>query len=259
MRLHNFLDEITATWVERPAIVEDLFAHYDDVVQFDFGDITDVPGDEWKGLQDYGLELMKFRMFALPFERSCYSFQSDGYQYLVSCRIVGYEMQIIGTRSAKGYFTMSWGKMDLVRSAEKGQIVTNGVNVWPPQETESAQRQAGVLCVYDARNFIALTCMMQADGVTTNCVAEPTALNRARARKGKRPIHEIRTVHIKVGEKTFSPSGRSHGSHASPRLHWRRGHIRRLQSGQVTTVRPCLVGDVSAGRVAHAGYVVDRR
>jgi hypothetical protein len=32
------------------------------------------------------------------------------------------------------------------------------------------------------------------------------------------------------------------GTHASPRLHWRRGHVRRLANGKITNVRPTLVG-----------------
>lgn len=36
--------------------------------------------------------------------------------------------------------------------------------------------------------------------------------------------------------------------HASPRLHWRRGHIRHLPSG-ITWVRPPLVGDGEHGTV----------
>lgn len=41
------------------------------------------------------------------------------------------------------------------------------------------------------------------------------------------------------------------GTHASPRLHWRRGHQRILRSGRITWVRPTLVGDANRGLVVH--------
>lgn len=40
------------------------------------------------------------------------------------------------------------------------------------------------------------------------------------------------------------------GTHASPRLHWRRGHIRHLAQ-RTTWVRPTLVGSSDAGIIAH--------
>lgn len=39
------------------------------------------------------------------------------------------------------------------------------------------------------------------------------------------------------------------GSHASPRLHFRRAHIRKLPSGRPTFVRSCLVGSPETGTV----------
>lgn len=38
-------------------------------------------------------------------------------------------------------------------------------------------------------------------------------------------------------------------THTTPRLHVRRGHIRRLPSGKLTWVRQCTVGDLSLGKV----------
>lgn len=39
------------------------------------------------------------------------------------------------------------------------------------------------------------------------------------------------------------------GSHSPPRLHWRRGHLRRLRTGAVVPVSPCLVGSAERGVV----------
>lgn len=56
-------------------------------------------------------------------------------------------------------------------------------------------------------------------------------------------------------EVTIRPFSNSHGdgthTHASPRLHWRRGHIRHLGDEKKTWVRPCLVGDGEHGTIIH--------
>ncbi len=50
------------------------------------------------------------------------------------------------------------------------------------------------------------------------------------------------------------PKPRSEGkgaTHASPRLHDRRGHLRRLASGKNVWVKSCKVGDASKGAIFH--------
>ena len=49
------------------------------------------------------------------------------------------------------------------------------------------------------------------------------------------------------------------GTHASPRLHDRRGHSRRLPDGRIVWVRPCKVGDASRGVVFHDYQVKEQK
>jgi hypothetical protein len=67
-----------------------------------------------------------------------------------------------------------------------------------------------------------------------------------RKRHGKAPLFTWHTVQIKppVIEQPAIGSG---GTHASPRLHDRRGHYRNLKSGKRVWVRDCKVGDASRG------------
>jgi hypothetical protein len=73
----------------------------------------------------------------------------------------------------------------------------------------------------------------------------PAKLNRQRARRGKLPIFEYHIVDIPrwAREKAEAQGG----THASPRLHWRRGHVRRLAAERKTLVRACLVGAAENG------------
>lgn len=68
--------------------------------------------------------------------------------------------------------------------------------------------------------------------------------NDKRARKNKLPIYEERILTIKATPKEGMDIGA--GAHASPRQHLRRGHIRRLDTGNVW-VNACVVGSSEKG------------
>lgn len=72
-------------------------------------------------------------------------------------------------------------------------------------------------------------------------------LNKKRIKNGKVPLFSYKTLHIKTDEsKTSKPD--QGGTHASPRLHLRRGHIRHLPKGNIW-ITDCVVGDVKKGIV----------
>lgn len=75
-----------------------------------------------------------------------------------------------------------------------------------------------------------------------------TWTNRRKVAQGKPPLYDWRTVVIGPAKRRSEHQG---GTHASPRQHDRRGHLRRLRSGQNVWVRPCKVGDASKGVVFH--------
>ena len=75
-----------------------------------------------------------------------------------------------------------------------------------------------------------------------------TFTNRRKMAQGKTPSYDWHTVKIGPAKSKAEPQG---GTHASPRLHDRRGHLRRLRSGKNCWVKPCKVGDASIGAVFH--------
>lgn len=81
----------------------------------------------------------------------------------------------------------------------------------------------------------------------------PSKLKQSRVKKGKMPLFEYKTVHIKQNTKRNMNKGE--GKHASPRVHLRRGHIRTLQSGKTTWVQSCVVGSKESG-VIHKDYML---
>lgn len=77
--------------------------------------------------------------------------------------------------------------------------------------------------------------------------AQRCHLNTARAKKGKGPLKF--TWHTVTIGPRHEPQGSKGGTHASPRLHDRRGHWRNTPSGKRVWVKDCKVGSPSKGIV----------
>lgn len=84
---------------------------------------------------------------------------------------------------------------------------------------------------------------------------QPAALQKARQKRGKKPLFSYWTLEL---------SGRGEGgqilggTHASPRVHLRRGHPRQYAPGKWTWVQACAVGNIKAG-VVHKDYAFAQR
>ena len=79
-------------------------------------------------------------------------------------------------------------------------------------------------------------------------IVPQTFTNRRKIAQGKLPSYDWRTVVIEPVAPRQESKG---GTHASPRQHDRRGHLRRLRSGRNVWVKPHKVGDPSKGFVFH--------
>lgn len=84
--------------------------------------------------------------------------------------------------------------------------------------------------------------------------AAPRHINQQRARKQKPPIFTYRTLHLS-GDAAPTQGDGGKADRTSPRLHLRRGHIRRLVDGRRIWVRSAVVGEKRGGFV-HKDYAV---
>jgi len=89
----------------------------------------------------------------------------------------------------------------------------------------------------------ALSCV----NVSTMTIDPPKELNKKRDARGKLPFLSYKVLEIKAS-RHHSENEPQGGTHASPRVHLRRGHIRRLESGNVW-VNACVVGNKALGMV----------
>jgi|TARA_Y100000296_G_scaffold65751_1_gene77507 hypothetical protein len=86
----------------------------------------------------------------------------------------------------------------------------------------------------------AVHAIINAKGVDTRTVLPPEKLNKKRKKNGKTPLYSHNVVTIGG----ISSSGNIVGAgmkRASPRQHWRRGHIRTLPSGEKIAIQAMLI------------------
>lgn len=107
------------------------------------------------------------------------------------------------------------------------------------------------------KNVLCALVMLSSKGPVLDEVRAPSALNKVRAKKGKPEIFEYHILTIPAGARLARGLGDG-GTHASPRLHWRRGHVRHLPTGARTMVRACLVGSADRGFI-HKDYTMGVR
>jgi hypothetical protein len=117
---------------------------------------------------------------------------------------------------------------------------------WRDQKTyeETAGLHAGLVVSWLA----ALRCV----NVQSIDNPPPKALNSKRISKGKVPLFTYKTLHVLQNRASSGGNGDDDSGRTPPRLHFRRGHVRRLDAERLTWVQPCMVGDKARGMVEKA-------
>ena len=132
------------------------------------------------------------------------------------------------------------------------------INMYSPKVSEginSTILDAGVTF----RNVLYYMGVLSSRGPTARTMAPEPRVAEKRAREGRAPWISYSLISLPQ----FADASERHssaplnGNRASPRQHWRRGHIRSLASGRMTAVCPCLVGASDLGKVI-ASYHVGR-
>jgi hypothetical protein len=103
--------------------------------------------------------------------------------------------------------------------------------------------------------FFALTISLRCRDVVVNECGPSPAVKRKREKRGLQPIFEYKRITIKPELRAIYEAASEEFARNSPRLHFRRGHVRRLPQGRETYVSPCWAGNANAGVIAK-DYVV---
>lgn len=92
--------------------------------------------------------------------------------------------------------------------------------------------------------------------VGTSTIAPHAALCKKRLASGKQPFFTYKVLQL-TGEAKLGTGLDAGGSHAGPRMHLRRGHLRRLPSKTIW-VRPTMVGASAESGFVSKDYAVAR-
>lgn len=160
------------------------------------------------------------------------------------------ELLIAQAMKLKGHHDWTWGPAGLKVSV-KGPLYLNKIATHPevfgnrpisPEHMQTAVNamHPAVMAAYE------LAVLIQCQNISIRHVKAPEKINQKRKRKGKRPLPEgyIICVERDVTRKEYdqgADDGDTKRKHASPRTHFRRGHIRRLKSGCIAWVSPTMV------------------
>ena len=273
-RLHKLIAALDKT---RDPLFDDhrrfVAAFAQEAVQFDFGDEDKAapPGTK-QPLIDYSLDLAKHGLFKLPYGATyiCTSYTIENgpakgrrvddcylFTQMEENRIVGVQF---GIHTKYDFITYAFS-ID-IRVNDMATRVISGIKVNVEKDTDRLYyTQADNNEKEESRAWVAQALMvfialLNSKSVETKSVASNGSVNRRRAREGKPPIGEVHEVHLKLNGQRYSMDGKPIGSGSSKRAHWRRGHIRRLASGEITNVRPCLVAYTGNENVPEQIYKV---
>jgi len=248
MRLYKVIERLSHHDVKpstRLPVLE-LKRLYNNIAQFDLGNtIQNLHKSEFDDLWYYGKELYAHGLWNLPYENVSFSQLCDNGHRVV---VVGKGDPEKTTSEYIGY-AFQGDHNGIYENGIYFEIKNSGTALdgqWLDPTVDGATEQ---YFRQEANNCWALvlvaTGLLMAKGAEIRTTKEPVALNKKRIKKGKLPIKEIHEIIIRVGSNVMRADGTSSEPGSTKRMHWRRGHIRRLASGEITNVRPCLVGAIS--------------
>lgn len=130
-----------------------------------------------------------------------------------------------------------------------GIMCGSGDQYWKDEWAKSEDSSLVKLTSYMVKVVIVTLAVLRCNNVEAVDNAPPVALNKKRVKNGKIPFFTYKTLHIHPSHRKALIPNHLGAQKCGPRLHMRRGHIRRLQSGVMTWVQSCVVGSPKQGMV----------
>lgn len=91
--------------------------------------------------------------------------------------------------------------------------------------------------------------ILQCNNVKQRRELAPMGMDRKRRKQGLAPCFSFRTLYLQKERTARAEKEMQEDSRTSPRLHFRRGHVRRLAPEVRTWVSSCMVGDETSGEI----------
>lgn len=186
-----------------------------------------------KRMQDMGASpeyVLVFSVYTMP------AMPAMGRHWCLSPHIHTFNKEVdFGRRGPCSFFVHSWRFLpDFIR--ESGS-------------SDEALLQSERASFHFLRHVLELCEALSCTNVSIATHQKASTTNERRIKKGKLPIYETKVLVIDTPQNRAQANPPQGGTHASPRQHLRRGHIRRLPTGRNVWVNSCVVGSGSTGRI----------
>jgi len=245
-------------------------AAIDEVKQFDFGYDGDITTKESRqALYDYARDLAEHGLLKLPYEatyftRSAHAPGNKRADETFLCLAMPNNKDVIvyhTTVSTEYETILGFAKIAIRFSEQTVQFIEGFKFDWDRAAKFKFYRR------YDekdedwipdhvAQRVLVLLGLLESPSIEIRSVGSNSSVNKRREKKGLPPINPVNEVIIRLNGVRYTSDGREVGSNGTKRAHWRRGHVRRLASGQITNVRPCLVAFTGNENVPEQVYKV---
>lgn len=160
------------------------------------------------------------------------------------------ELFIAQASKLQGHSKWFWSPAGL-NVRVNGPLQLNGLYIYPYNFRNQPLSQHETQLVVNAMNpavmaAYELAVLLQCQNISIRHVKAPEKINQKRKRKGKRPLPGGYIICVsrevtRIEQNRDADDDDTKREHASPRTHWRRGHIRRLKSGGRVWVRSTIV------------------
>lgn len=207
--------------------------------QFDLTSFTSLDLEVQKSMLSFGKEMIKRGDYILPFPKAWCVITDDTAVLLSECED-GFGGFIYAMPLGEyGDIFLPCGTLKVVFGDEKFQMAYF--------EHDGSVSKQGRELLQEAVSWVTAAIMMlMSPGTDVEVTPASPKLNKARKSRGKIPIGD--TYKVKIYDAKLSKDDEEEeesegpkGTHASPRMHYRRGHYRRL-GDSVIPVMHCLVG-----------------
>ena len=152
-----------------------------------------------------------------------------------------------------------WVYIPCITKITNGSFFTDTTRIFtrtitPYVKNDSAKNGSDAILLVGLSGLCQLLQALSCRNVSTAIYQAASPVNARRINSGKTPILETKMLVINSNA-TLSGTSNGGGPHGTHRQHLRRGHIRRLESGNIW-VNSCVVGDAAKGKISKTYAVI---
>lgn len=157
-----------------------------------------------------------------------------------------------------GYLFIPYGEGDssIIASAECTAFLhRTALRTWAQKKGLTLEHNrrdviasVGSIMIKESMSLFQFSVAMSCSNVSTEIKKAPKFTNQRRVAKGKMPLYEYHLLTVDVRDRDERGEAQG-GTHASPRQHLRRGHVRRYKTGLTIWINEMVVSRTAEGRI----------